>query len=103
MGDGAYLVDASIDIDDLNDLLGSDLPTEDSDTLGGLIYEQLGRVPTPGETVDLQAGVTAQVHSLEGRRIRKVTVTYVRPSDDDDDKPKPAKPDGDAELEPETD
>lgn len=104
MGDGAYLVDASIDIDDLNDLLGTDLPTEDSDTLGGLIYEQLGRVPTPGEMVDLQTGVTAQVHSLEGRRIRKVTVTYLKPSnDDDDDKPKPSKPEADTELEPESD
>lgn len=109
MGDGLYLVDGSIDIDDLNDVLEINLPTEDSDTLAGLIYTQLGRVPTPGEDVELFELVVARVHSLEGRRIRKVTVKRIKPTQPTDKDEKSAEkekstdePD-DAELEPQAD
>ena len=40
-----YVIDASMDLDDFNELLSVDLPTEESDTLGGFIYGQLGRCP----------------------------------------------------------
>jgi len=109
MGEGQYLVDGSMDIDDLNDLLDAHLPTEDSDTLAGLIYTQLGRVPVPGETAELDEQVIAHVHSLEGRRIRKVTVKRVKVLTDTesnekpDDKPTADKPSDDKELEPQTD
>jgi len=51
LDDGSYLVDARIDIDDLNDELGLRLPKERYDTLGGLVMKRLGRIPTVGETV----------------------------------------------------
>lgn len=69
-----YTVDASIDLDDFNDLLDADLPTEDSDTLGGFIYTYLGRVPLVGEKIETDTLVMV-VESIEGRRIRKVHVT----------------------------
>lgn len=107
MGDGLYLVDGSLDIDDLNDLLDANLPTEDSDTLAGLIYTHLGRVPTPGEDVDLADQISARIHSLEGRRIRKVTVKRIKlkPDVENDDKSeeKPVDKSSDEELEPQTD
>jgi CBS domain containing-hemolysin-like protein len=93
MGEDEYLVEGGIDIDDLNDLLDTHLPSDESDTLAGLIYAQLGRVPTVGETVPLNEQVTAHIHSLEGRRIRKVTVKRLRPDPlaDDDTADKPNK------------
>lgn len=69
-----YTVDASIDLDDFNDLLDVELPTEDSDTLGGFIYTCLGRVPLVGETIETDELVMV-VNSIEGRRIRKVHIT----------------------------
>ena len=64
---------ARIDLDDVNRLMKTDLPTEESDTLGGLIYSRLGGVPKVGEEVVLD-GVRIKVLSLLGRRIKKVRV-----------------------------
>lgn len=51
---GTYRVAAKIDLDDLNEELNIQLPAENSDTLGGFIYELAGRVPEQGESVDYQ-------------------------------------------------
>jgi CBS domain containing-hemolysin-like protein len=51
--------------------MGSQLPTEETETLGGFIYEQVGRVPTSGES--LQVGdINLTIEQVTGRRIRKV-------------------------------
>ncbi|MEX0787891.1 MAG: hemolysin family protein [Anaerolineales bacterium] len=74
--DGGYLVSGRIDLDDLNESLGADLPKDQSDTLGGFIYGHLGRVPTPGEEVQA-GGLRLVVEQVSGRRIRKVRVTHL--------------------------
>jgi len=70
-----YLVDAAMDIDDLNDLLDIDLPSDDSDTLGGFIYTHFGRVPQAGEEIIHDDEVLVHIQSVDGRRIKKVMVT----------------------------
>ena len=71
VGGGEYILDARMDLDDVNGLLEADLPTESADTLGGLIYDALGRVPAPGDS--LQIGEwRIEVLTVSGRRIRKV-------------------------------
>jgi CBS domain containing-hemolysin-like protein len=73
---GDYLVDGGTSIDDLNDLLDCDLPNDDWDTVGGLVFNTLEHVPAPGETVDVNAWrFTAQ--EIEGRRIRLVRIHEV--------------------------
>jgi putative hemolysin len=67
------IFNARMDLDDVNRLMRTDLPTEDTDTLGGLIYSKLGGVPKVGDTVTLD-GVTITVLSLLGHRIKKVRV-----------------------------
>jgi CBS domain containing-hemolysin-like protein len=66
-----YLFDARMDLDDLNRLLDVSLPTEDSDTLGGFIYTELGRVPVVGNKVSY-GDLVLTVESVAGRRIKKV-------------------------------
>jgi putative hemolysin len=73
VSDREAIFNARIDLDDVNSLLHIDLPTEDSDTLGGLIYSSLGGVPKVGDEVELD-GVRITVLSLHGRRIKKVRV-----------------------------
>jgi len=70
------IIDARIDLDDLNELLSVDIPNEDSDTLGGFIYHQLGRMPSPGDEVRAD-GLHLRVLTVVGRRIKKVRVTKV--------------------------
>lgn len=81
-GDGSYLIDASMDLDDLNVLLGCSIDTEDADTLGGYIYLTLGRVPKAKETIATDI-LSMTVKSIDGHRIRKVQVrkTPSKPAD----------------------
>lgn len=74
--DGEYSIDASMDLHDVNELLKVDLPTDSSDTLGGFIYDLLGRVPQLGEVLPVtDHGLTLRIDSLDGLRIRKVQVS----------------------------
>ncbi|NWF67881.1 MAG: HlyC/CorC family transporter [Chloroflexi bacterium] len=72
-GPDEFTADASMDIDDFNELLDSELPTEENDTLGGFIYSHLGRVPRAGDTIE-HSNLLLRVELVEGRRIRKVRV-----------------------------
>lgn len=69
-----YLFDARIPLDEVNKLLGIELPNEGGDTLGGFIYSQLGKVPAVGDRVEFE-NVTMQVLSVIGRRIKQVRAT----------------------------
>jgi CBS domain containing-hemolysin-like protein len=70
-GDGEYVFQGKVDLRDFNEVMDSQLPTEETETLGGFIYEQVGRVPTSGET--LQVGdIHLTIEQVTGRRIRKV-------------------------------
>lgn len=73
VSDLEYIFDARIDIDEVNELLNVKLPSEDSDSLGGFIYSQLGHVPVPGEQTQTEQGdARFEVLTVTGRRIRKV-------------------------------
>jgi len=71
---GQIRVSAGVNVEEVNELTGLDLPQEDFDTIGGLVFHMLGRVPEEGDTIDLNEG-TITVESVEGRRIRKVMIT----------------------------
>jgi CBS domain containing-hemolysin-like protein len=73
LGDGALRVHGRMPISELNDLLDADLPDDDWDTVGGLIFSKLGHVPTVGEEVDVD-GHRLVVERLQGRRITRVRI-----------------------------
>jgi putative hemolysin len=73
LGSNVYLVDGKISLDDLNDLLGAELTSEDYDTLGGYVYEQLDKIPSMGDTVSAQ-GFTFTVVGIKDRRVTKVKI-----------------------------
>jgi putative hemolysin len=74
LADGAVRVHGRLSMSDLNELLDSDLPDDDWDTVGGLIFNTLGHVPNVGEAVDVD-GYRFRVERLQGRRITRVRVT----------------------------
>jgi putative hemolysin len=77
--EGEFLFSGGIDLDDVNQLTGSELPKDTSETLGGFIYSQLGRVPTHGEEI-AAGGLHLVVEEVSGRRIRKVRAMKRIPS-----------------------
>jgi putative hemolysin len=78
LSDHEALFDARVSIRDVNDTLDLDLGDEDFDTLGGLLYHELGKVPNVGDEVRVD-GAVVTVLTTTGRRVRKVRVTKLPP------------------------
>ena len=93
LSDTEYLFDARIDLNELNQWIDASLPTEESDTLGGFIYSQLGKVPVVGDLVAYD-DLILTVESVAGRRIKKVRVKRQTPFLEEigeDEKPIPSR------------
>jgi len=73
INENEYVFLGRIDLHDFSDIMGTDLPEADADTLAGFIYEKLGRVPQGGESVR-ENGLLLTIEQLSGRRIRRVRV-----------------------------
>ncbi len=71
--DGSITVSGQIALDDLNAKAGLALPDEEFQTLSGLLVNQLGRVPYPGEEIALP-GVVFQVLDADHRRIYRLAM-----------------------------
>lgn len=71
VGDDEYIFHGRIGLDDFNNVMGSHLPTDIADTLGGFIYSQIGRVPVGGERIEVD-NLVLTVEQVSGRRIRRV-------------------------------
>ena len=76
--DKTLRVDAKLPIDEVNELLGVDLPHEEWDTVGGLVFGLTGRVPQAGEIVTFDS-VQLKTERVTGRRIQKVVITKLPP------------------------
>jgi magnesium and cobalt exporter, CNNM family len=71
---GGVRVDARTPLDEVNELLHSELPEGDWDTIGGLLYHRLGHVPVEGESV-VVGGWQLTAQRIQGRRIGRVRIT----------------------------
>jgi CBS domain containing-hemolysin-like protein len=79
-GDGIWIADPRLPLEDLDEALGTQLSdgeiSEDVDTLGGLLYVTVGRVPVRGELVlvDDVPGYEFEVMDADPRRIKRLKV-----------------------------
>ncbi len=73
INDDEIIFNGRVDLDDVNHIMSLELPTDSSDTLAGLIYSNLGRVPIVGDKVHIQ-NVEITVLSVVRRQIKKVKV-----------------------------
>jgi len=73
LADGRLRIDGRLPVDELAELLGVELPEEPWDTAGGLVFGSLGRVPRPGDRLELE-GVVFVVERTQGRRVAKLLV-----------------------------
>jgi putative hemolysin len=76
--DGSWLIDGGVTISALVDRLDlhedEALENRDFNTLGGLVLEQLGRIPSIGDAFDWN-GLRMEVVDMDGKRIDRVLVT----------------------------
>ncbi|MDE7428355.1 MAG: hemolysin family protein, partial [Lachnospiraceae bacterium] len=63
--EGKYLVEGGMKLNDINDALNTDLDSEDYDSVGGLMLEQLDRLPQDQETIVLENGISLQACGVQ--------------------------------------
>lgn len=84
-GDGAFDVNAKAEIEEVAQMLGQAFRPgehgEDVDTIGGLIFNALGRVPARGEVVQAVPGFEFRVLEADPRRIKRVRIVQTRLAD----------------------
>ena len=79
VGPDEYSFLGRIDLEDVNEYLGTHLTRDSADTLAGFLYSQIGKIPVLNEKIEAE-GWTFEIEELEGRRIRRVRV-YRQPAE----------------------
>lgn len=77
------VVDAGVNIEDVNAKLGIHLPHEEFETIGGYTVGLFGRLPSEGEEIDADEGTRLRVERMRGRRIMAVRVLRKQPYAED--------------------
>jgi len=82
VSDDVFIADARVELEELAEAIGPDFDIreqlEDADTLGGLIFASLGRIPVRGEVVQAVPGFEFHVLDADPRRVKRVRVTRKR-------------------------
>jgi CBS domain containing-hemolysin-like protein len=77
--DGTFVAQGSASVEDLESALGVEVPAKGFDTIAGLVYSALGRIPDIGETVDV-SGLRLEVLKADTRRIERVRISRLAQS-----------------------
>ncbi|MDZ7824000.1 MAG: hemolysin family protein [Ahrensia sp.] len=83
-GDDVFLVDARVELEELEEILGTDFvkaaykEDEDVYTIGGIIFSLLGRVPVRGEVIASFAGFELEILEADPRRIGRIKISKSR-------------------------
>ncbi|MBN1523665.1 MAG: HlyC/CorC family transporter [Spirochaetales bacterium] len=74
ISEGTYLCDARVNLDDLNERLGLNLPADDFDSLGGFVFDLFGKIPGIQEKMSYNEQLDFVVQRMEGRKILSVKI-----------------------------
>lgn len=75
--DDSVVCNAKVRLDELNEILSTGFPEDGPDSLGGLLYQMIGKVPRVGDRREL-GPLTFEIQSVERQRIDKVLITGLR-------------------------
>ena len=79
-----FSIDARIEIEDVNESLSVNLPVSDKyDTLGGLMLNELGKIPVPGESISIGRYKLTVLES-SARNISRISLTFIKPEREDE-------------------
>jgi CBS domain containing-hemolysin-like protein len=81
--DDVFVADARVELEEIAEAVGPDFDVreqlEDVDTLGGLVFASLGRIPVRGEVVQAIPGFEFQILDADPRRVKRVRIMRKRP------------------------
>jgi len=80
LADGGFRMPGKTLIDEVSEAAGVKFPDDDWDTVGGLVFNLLGRVPEAGDSVESE-GFSFTVERMEGQRIMSVCVRPAEPAE----------------------
>lgn len=84
--DGSYRIAGDAELEDVEEILGIDLPTDDYDTFNGYVCGITGRIPEDGESFTCEdRELSIKVTRVEGHRVASATVTKSSKSEGDDE------------------
>jgi len=100
-GEGIFVVDGKAEIEEVAEMIGDAFKAgeheEDVDTIGGMIFNTLGRVPARGEVVQAIPGFEFHVLDADPRRVKRVRIVQSRsPAERRRRLPRPAGVEADA-------
>jgi len=72
------ILDARVSIDALQELFGIQVEEGDFDTVGGFVFNHLGKMPSVGEEIEVD-GLVVRILSVSGRRIKRLRVIKGEP------------------------
>jgi CBS domain containing-hemolysin-like protein len=73
VGPNMWLCDARAQIQDVNEALGTDLPMNGSDTLGGFVFNMFGKIPVPHEEISYE-DTLFRIENMDGHSIKRIRV-----------------------------
>ena len=79
LGEREYLVEGACKLEDLNDMIGLGIESEDYDSIGGIVIEALQHLPAEGEEVTTENGTRLVVEKIDKNRIEKVHIYLPEP------------------------
>ena len=84
-GEGVFIVDGKAEIEEVQAMIGADFAPgehgESVDTIGGMIFNTLGRVPARGEVVQPIPGFEFHVLDADPRRVKRVRIVQLAKGD----------------------
>jgi magnesium and cobalt transporter len=82
IGEKVFLCDARVDIGDLNEELGLNLPDSDFDTLGGFVFDLFGKIPVKYEKVSFENSDFI-IQDMDGHKIKSVKIIAAKDEKND--------------------
>ncbi|HCC37367.1 MAG TPA: magnesium/cobalt efflux protein [Treponema sp.] len=73
LGENAWLCDARVNLEDLSEETGLDLPVNDFDTLGGFVFDLFGKIPVKSEKVSYK-DMEFTIQDMDGYKINSVKI-----------------------------
>ena len=73
IGQGAFLCDARVNIEDLNQEINTDIPAEEFETLGGWVFALFGKIPVKYEKVSVD-NLDFIIQEVDGHKINKIKI-----------------------------
>jgi len=71
-----YIIDGKTSLEQVNELLSIDIEGDGFDTIGGLVYQRLGKIPSVGDHISI-GNLNVEVTETVGRRVKKLVVKII--------------------------